>query len=70
MGAILCLAKMEINGISVSKDLLRALVDSLKRQLQTIEKKAFSLAGRHFNFVSSTEVAKVIGNSFKFLYTI
>lgn len=70
MGAILCLAKMEINGISVSKDLLRALVDCLKRQLQTIEKKAFSLAGRHFNFVSSTEVAKVIGNSFKFLYTI
>lgn len=64
MDTILCLAKMEINGISVSKDLLQKLVESLKHQLQMIEKKAFSLAGRQFNFVSSTEVAKVIGKFF------
>lgn len=52
---------MEINGISVNKDLLQKLVVSLKNQMQMIEKKAFSLAGRHFNFISSSEVAKVIG---------
>ncbi|XP_018568952.2 DNA polymerase theta [Anoplophora glabripennis] len=61
MDTMLCLAKMEINGISVCKDLLQKLVESLKHQMGMIEKKAFSLAGRHFNFVSSADVAKVIG---------
>ncbi|KAG5899170.1 hypothetical protein JTB14_029004 [Gonioctena quinquepunctata] len=58
---LLCLASMEIGGISVSKILLQELADNLKNQLSAIESKAFSLAGRRFNFVSSTEVAKVIG---------
>ncbi|KAJ8948378.1 hypothetical protein NQ314_008417 [Rhamnusium bicolor] len=68
MDTISCLAKMEINGISVSKDILQKLVDTLKNQMTFIEKKAFCLAGRHFNFVSSTEVAKVIDdvNNFKY----
>ncbi|XP_023017282.2 DNA polymerase theta isoform X1 [Leptinotarsa decemlineata] len=58
---ILCLTNMELGGICVSKKLLQELVDNLKKQMTAIENKAFSLAGRHFNFVSSKDVAKVIG---------
>lgn len=59
---IACLAKIELNGISVKEELLQKLVIDLKSLASAIEKKAFSLAGRRFNFVSSTDVAKVIGN--------
>lgn len=56
-----CLARIELNGISVKKELMQKLADTLKGLCNSIEKKAFSLAGRHFNFISSTDVAKVIG---------
>lgn len=56
-----CLARNEYNGISVQKDLIQKLSETLKGLCNTIEKKAFSLAGRHFNFISSTDVSKVIG---------
>lgn len=56
-----CLAKIEVNGISVKKESMQKLAETLKNLCNVIEKKAFSLAGRNFNFISSTDVAKVIG---------
>ncbi|VEN52432.1 unnamed protein product [Callosobruchus maculatus] len=58
---IVCLSRMELNGISVKKTVFQELEETLKAQLAAIERKAYSLAGRRFNFVSSTDVAKVIG---------
>lgn len=56
-----CLAKIELNGICVKKDVMQKLAETLKSLCNAIEKKAFSLAGRRFNFLSSTDVAKLIG---------
>lgn len=56
-----CLAKIELNGIAVRKELMQKLTGTLKDLTNAIEKNAFSLAGRRFNFVSPTDVAKVIG---------
>lgn len=56
-----CLARIELNGMSVQKEIIQQLSETLKHLCNTIEKKAFSLAGRHFNFISSTDVSKVIG---------
>lgn len=56
-----CLAKIELHGICVKKELLQKLSETLKNLTGAIEKKAFSLAGRYFNFVSSNDVSKVLG---------
>lgn len=61
MNTIICLAKMELNGIGVSLPKLQSLADLLKEQTQNLEKKAFQLAGKSFSFTSSNEVAKVLG---------
>lgn len=50
-----------MNGISVKTEIMQKLADRLKILTLNIEKKAFSLAGRRFNFVSAKEVAKIIG---------
>lgn len=61
MGSIFCLAKMELDGIPVNVVKIQKLVKTLKDQCNAIEKKAFELAGRHFSFTSSADIAKVIG---------
>ncbi|CAG9863608.1 unnamed protein product [Phyllotreta striolata] len=58
---MLILAKIELNGFSVNKTLLNNLLENIKSQIIIIEKKAYSLAGRKFNFLSSADVAKVTG---------
>ncbi|XP_060523535.1 DNA polymerase theta isoform X6 [Cylas formicarius] len=63
MKTVLCLAKMESRGMNVKKANLQRLVDLLKVHQAAIEKKAYSLAGRRFNFVSPSDVARVIGMS-------
>ncbi|XP_076250621.1 DNA polymerase theta isoform X2 [Rhynchophorus ferrugineus] len=61
MRTVLCLANLEISGMTASKAALQDLVDVLRKHQSTIEKKAYSLAGRRFNFSSSADVAKAIG---------
>ncbi|XP_057670465.1 DNA polymerase theta isoform X1 [Diorhabda carinulata] len=58
---IVCLANIELYGMHVDKTVLTTLLNVIKTQKNNIEKKAFSLAGRKFNFVSSSDVAKIIG---------
>lgn len=55
------LAKIELNGMGIKKELLQKLANTLKDFINIIEMKSYSLAGRHFNFVSSLDVARVIG---------
>ncbi|XP_066246026.1 DNA polymerase theta-like [Euwallacea similis] len=61
MKTLLSVAKMEINGIGIDRSFLQHLVGLLKDQKSSIERKAYSLAGRKFNFSSSSDVSKVIG---------
>lgn len=61
MNSILSVAKMEVFGMSVNKTFLQDLTTLLNELQNCIEKKAFSLAGRRFNFNSSSDVTKVIG---------
>ncbi|CAG9823805.1 unnamed protein product [Phaedon cochleariae] len=58
---VLCLANMELSGMSVSKTSLQELVGNIKHQITAIETQAYSLAGKRFNFQSSKEVAKILG---------
>lgn len=61
MNSILSVAKMEVFGMSVNRTFLQDLTTLLNELQISIEKKAFSLAGRRFNFNSSSDVTKVIG---------
>nr|CAI5843934.1 unnamed protein product [Callosobruchus analis] len=45
---IVCLSRMELNGIGVKKSVFQELEATLKAQLAAIERKAYSLAGRPF----------------------
>ncbi|CAG9838530.1 unnamed protein product [Diabrotica balteata] len=56
-----CLAKIELDGIRVNKNALTSLLNTVKCQISNTEKKAYALAGRKFNFLSSADVAKVLG---------
>ncbi|CAG9765307.1 unnamed protein product [Ceutorhynchus assimilis] len=62
MRIIISVANMELCGMSADKIAWQNLVDLLKKQQYSIEKKAFSLAGRRFNFNSPAEVSKAIGS--------
>lgn len=61
MRCILCIAKMEYNGIGVNLNYLQNLPDKFAELVNSIEKKAFEIAGRQFSFGSSKEVAKILG---------
>ncbi|KAK5650782.1 hypothetical protein RI129_001811 [Pyrocoelia pectoralis] len=61
MKTLLCITKMELNGIKVDISQLQALVDLLKKECEELQKEAFSHAGRRFSFTSPTEVAKILG---------
>ncbi|KAH1021545.1 hypothetical protein HUJ04_011045 [Dendroctonus ponderosae] len=61
MRTILCLARMETCGMSVSKKYLQNLSLLLKGEQTSIEKMSYSLAGRRFSFTSSADVSRVIG---------
>ncbi|KAF5305477.1 hypothetical protein FQA39_LY01568 [Lamprigera yunnana] len=61
MKSLLCIIKMELNGIKVNLNQLQLLVDTLKKECENLQNKAFSHAGRRFSFTSSIEVAKILG---------
>uniref|UniRef100_A0A1Y1ND15 DNA-directed DNA polymerase family A palm domain-containing protein n=1 Tax=Photinus pyralis TaxID=7054 RepID=A0A1Y1ND15_PHOPY len=62
MKSLLCITKMELNGIKVDIAKLQALVDTLKKESEELQKQAFTHVGRRFSFSSPTEVAKIVGS--------
>lgn len=59
MGTLMLLARMELTGLGVSLNSLQELSDVIQREMSQLEKRAYSLAGRQFNFSSSKSVAQV-----------
>ena len=59
MPALLCLARVELNGIGFNRDEAEHLRDVLEQQLTALEQHAYKIAGHSFSLTSSAEVSKV-----------
>lgn len=59
MKIVIILACMEISGIGVNLKSLQELSSVISNEMQSLETKAYNLAGRKFNFSSSKEVGQV-----------
>jgi len=59
MKTIIILACMELSGIGIDIKSLQELSSIISNKIQSLETKAYNLAGRKFNFLSSKEVAQV-----------
>ncbi|XP_069676367.1 DNA polymerase theta-like [Periplaneta americana] len=60
MPTLLCLTRMELNGIGFSRDEAEKLRDLLEKQLSALEQYAYKLAGHTFSLTSSADVGKVL----------
>jgi len=65
MPLIPVLARMEMRGVSVDKDMLRQLSQSFAFQLEEIEKNIYSLAGEKFNIRSSQQLGQILFEKLK-----
>ena len=54
------LADMEITGIKVDKDYLKATEEDLKKQMDTLEQEIYKLAGKEFNIMSPSQLGVVL----------
>lgn len=54
------LMDMEMRGITVDKDMLRATSKSFESQLEQLEKEIYSLAGEKFNINSSQQLGRIL----------
>ncbi|MCD6352823.1 MAG: DNA polymerase I [Proteobacteria bacterium] len=54
------LMKMEMRGICIDKEKLRAVSKSFKHQLEEIENNIYSLAGEKFNIKSSQQMGRIL----------
>ncbi|XP_063984918.1 DNA polymerase theta [Diachasmimorpha longicaudata] len=61
MPIVILLARMELTGFGVNLQALQELSSVIQDQLTSIESKAYTIAGRRFNFSSSKSVAGVLG---------
>lgn len=59
MRIVTILACMELSGICVSLKSLQELSSVISNEMQSLETKAYDLAGKKFNFSSSKEVGQV-----------
>lgn len=59
MRVVTILAGMELSGIGVNLKALQELSSIVSSEMQSLETKAYDLAGRKFNFSSSKEVGQV-----------
>jgi DNA polymerase theta len=59
MPALLCLARVELNGVGFNRDEAERLRDLLELQLTALEQHAYKLAGHTFSLTSSADVSKV-----------
>ena len=60
MPSILCLAKMELNGVGVCQEQCALYKARLQNHLHKLEQKAHKLAGQKFSLSSPGEVARVL----------
>ncbi|PSN38804.1 hypothetical protein C0J52_07902 [Blattella germanica] len=59
MPTLLCLTKMELNGIGFDRGEAERLRDLLSKQLTLLEEHAYKLAGHAFSLTSSSDIGKV-----------
>lgn len=59
------LARMEMKGVSVDKDILGKLSKSFEHQLEEIEQNIYSLAGEKFNIRSSQQLGQILFEKLK-----
>lgn len=59
------LAKMEMNGVSLDRDLLKQLSEEAGRDLDLVTREIFSLAGEEFNINSPKQLAEVLFDKLK-----
>jgi len=59
MPALLCLTRVELNGIGFNRDEAEHLRDLLDQQLTALEQHAYKIAGHTFSLSSSADVSKV-----------
>ncbi|EEZ97532.1 DNA polymerase theta [Tribolium castaneum] len=60
MSIMRILANIELAGIGANVSTLSNLVDLLTRELKAIERQGHAIAGRHFSFASSRQLAKIL----------
>jgi len=59
MPALLCLARVELNGIGFNREEAERLHDLLEQQLTALEQHAYKITGHTFSLTSSADVSKV-----------
>lgn len=64
MEVLTVLSRMELRGLGINLSALNELSDVIKREMSLLEKRAFYIAGKKFNFMSSSSVAQVRGEFF------
>ncbi|XP_008558499.1 DNA polymerase theta isoform X1 [Microplitis demolitor] len=61
MGVIPLLARMELTGLGINLEPLEELSKAILDEMSQLEKQAYSLAGKKFNFLSPRGVLEVLG---------
>ncbi|XP_076390192.1 DNA polymerase theta isoform X3 [Megachile rotundata] len=61
MRIIISLACMELNGLGVSLKSLQDLSSIVRKEMTSLEERAYALCGKKFNFSSSKEIGKILG---------
>ena len=61
MPSVLCLARMELNGVGFSDAESELLKNILQAKLRTLEEEAYRLANHSFSLTSREDVAQVRG---------
>lgn len=61
MPSVLCLARMELNGVGFSDAESERLKNILQAKLRTLEEEAYRLASHSFSLTSREDVAQVRG---------
>lgn len=59
MRIIISLACMELNGLGVSLKSLQDLSSVIRKEMISLEERAYALCGQKFNISSSKEIKKV-----------
>ena len=59
------LADMELNGVCIDVDYLKEMSDSMKKELNKLEKEIFKLAGKEFNVNSPQQLSQVLFEDLK-----
>ncbi|XP_034194144.2 DNA polymerase theta isoform X1 [Osmia lignaria lignaria] len=61
MRIIISLACMELNGLGVSLNSLQDLSSVIRKEMISLEERAYALCGKKFNISSSKEIKKILG---------